>query len=33
MVDKSNWREDKEVKTERPATKRLDIKGDRFTKK
>lgn len=33
MVDKSNWREDKEVKTERLGTKRIDIKGDRFTKK
>lgn len=28
MVDKSNWRADKEVKTERAGTKRLDIKGD-----
>lgn len=31
MVDKRNWREDKEVKTERAGTKRLDFKEDRFT--
>lgn len=33
MAYKSNCREDKEVKTERPGTQKLDIKGDRFTKK
>lgn len=30
MVDKSNWREDKEARTGRAGTKRLDIKRDRF---
>lgn len=30
MVDKSNWREDKEAGTGRAGKKRLDIKGDRF---
>ena len=29
MVDKSNWREDKETRTGRAGTKRPDIKGDR----
>lgn len=33
MAYKNNCREDKEVKTERPGTQKLDIKGDRFTKK
>lgn len=30
MADKSKWREDKEARTGRAGTKRLDIKGERF---